>query len=162
MRKQFLRKISEDLYLYETDEEEYDRLVEFSIKNDLEFTEEDKEEVDTDIIQCYKVTDKDDKLIGCAILAVREDAFILDGIAVDPAYRNKKIGEAMLDEVIAEAKRRGGSSIYLVARAPGFFKKNNFKTLEVNPEDAPNFFECKYCPQYMNSCHPEVMEYRFN
>ena len=30
------------------------------------------------------------------------------------------------------------------------------------PDSAPNFFECKYCPQYMVSCHPEVMKYEFS
>ena len=138
--------------------DEYDRLVEFFVENQLEF--DGDEEVDTDIVRCYKVTDAGDKLIGGAVLALREGKFIIDGIAVDSAYRKEKIGEKMLGQVLSEVRSRGGQSLYLVARAPGFFRKNGFKAID--PESAPNFFECKYCPQYMVSCHPEVMKYEFS
>ena len=36
------------------------------------------------------------------------------------------------------------------------YLKLGFETVE--PADAPNFFECKQCPQYKVSCHPEVMK----
>ena len=84
----------------------------------------------------------------------------MDGIAVDSAYRKEKIGEKMLEQVLSKVRSRGGQSLYLVARAPGFFRKNGFSAIA--PDSAPNFFECKYCPQYMVSCHPEVMKYEFS
>lgn len=56
---------------------------------------------------------------------------------------------------VAETKLRGGKKIYLVARAPEFFKKHGFKRVERH--EAPNFFECLTCNQYGVSCHPEVM-----
>ena len=151
-----VKDIGGGLTLYVTDE--YDRLVEFFVENQLEF--DGDEEVDTDIVKCYKVTDAGDRLIGGAVLALREGKFIIDGIAVDSAYRKEKIGEKMLGQVLSEVRSRGGQSLYLVARAPGFFRKNGFKAID--PESAPNFFECKYCPQYMVSCHPEVMKYEFS
>lgn len=149
-----IKDIGGGLSLFVTDE--YDRLVKFFVENQLEF--DGDEEVDTDIVKSYKVTDKDDRLIGGAVLARREGRFIIDGIAVDAGFRKKKIGEHLLSEVLAEVKERGGESLYLVARAPGFFRRNGFTIID--PDDAPNFFECKYCPQYMVSCHPEVMKYR--
>lgn len=151
-----IRDIGGGFTLYATDE--YDRLVEFFVKNQLEF--DGDEEVDTDIVRCYKVTDAGDRLIGGAVLALREGKFIIDGIAVDSAYRKEKIGEKMLEQVLSEVRSRGGQSLYLVARAPGFFRKNGFSAID--PDSAPNFFECKYCPQYMVSCHPEVMKYEFS
>ena len=36
------------------------------------------------------------------------------------------------------------------------FKKFGF--VAVDPDHAPNFFECKYCPQYMVDCFPEVLK----
>lgn len=143
----------------ETDE--YTKLVPFFIENELEFTEEDAEEVPTDIVKCWEVTADDgqngQKLIGAFVLARREGEFICDGIAVDPAFRDADLGTALLKRGLDEAKALGGERMYLVARAPEFFRKNGFRTIE--RKEAPNFFECLTCPQYGVSCFPEVMEY---
>ena len=144
-----------DYMLRET--EEYDRLVQFFVENNLEF--DGDEEVDTDIIRCYKYTDKDDALIGGVVLAEREGKYIIDGIAVEHTYRNAGIGEVLLNQIKEDVEELGGDAIYLVARAPGFFRKHGFE--EVNPDEAPNFFECKYCSQYGKTCHPEIMKYDF-
>ena len=95
------------------------------------------------------------RLIGGFVLAERQGEFIVDGIAVDPEYREARLGKALLDLGIAETRKRGGKRIFLVARAPGFFRKSGFVT--VPREEAPNFFECLTCPQYGVDCHPEVM-----
>ncbi|MBQ1396659.1 MAG: GNAT family N-acetyltransferase [Eubacterium sp.] len=144
--------MDERFHLSET--EEYERLVQFFVVNELEF--DGDEEVDTDIVRCYKVTDQKDSLIGAAVLAMREGRYIIDGIAVDEAFRKENIGRELLNAVLAEVKQRGGDALYLVARAPGFFRRNGFTAIP--PEDAPNFFECKYCPQYQKNCFPEVMK----
>lgn len=135
--------------------DEYDRLVQFFVENQLEF--DGDEEVDTDIIKCYKFSDKEDNLIGGVVLAEREGKYIIDGIAVDGEYRNSGIGEILLNQIKEDVEELGGDAIYLVARAPEFFRKNGFD--EVDPDKAPNFFECKYCSQYGKTCHPEIMKY---
>ena len=140
-----------DQKLVQTDE--YDRLVQFFVENELEFDGE--EEVDTDIVRCYKFTDDEDELIGGVVLAKREGEFIIDGIAVNDNYRNSGIGEILLNQIIEDVEEMDGESIYLVARAPEFFRKNGFD--EVDADKAPNFFECKYCSQYGKTCHPEIM-----
>lgn len=150
--------------------DDYERLVPFFVANDLEFPDEEDYEVSTDLVQCWKVTegaqpepDEDSaeyktdrhRLIGGFVLAERQGEFIVDGIAVDPEYRKENLGKALLDLGIAETRKRGGKRIFLVARAPGFFRKSGFVT--VPREEAPNFFECLTCPQYGVDCHPEVM-----
>ena len=136
--------------------EEYDKLVPFFIENELEFTEEDAEEVPTDLVKCWQIRDpEDDKLIGAFVLAKREGEFICDGIAVDASLRSTGLGGRLLKMGIEETIRRGGNRMFLVARAPEFFRKNGFVT--VPRQEAPNFFECLTCPQYSVSCHPEVM-----
>lgn len=150
--------------------DDYERLVPFFVANDLEFPDEEDYEVPTDLVQCWKVTegaqpepDEDSaeyetdrhRLIGGFVLSERQGEFIVDGIAVDPEYRKEKLGKALLDLGIAETRKRGGKRIFLVARAPGFFRKSGFVT--VPREEAPNFFECLTCPQYGVDCHPEVM-----
>ena len=51
--------------------EEYEKLVSFFIENELEFTEEDAEEVPTDLVKCWQITDEDDNLLGAFVLAKR-------------------------------------------------------------------------------------------
>jgi len=97
-----------------------------------------------------------DKLVGAIVLAKREGRYIIDGLAVASEYRKHDLGRIMLKKVIEQVKGLGGSELYLVARAPGFFRKNGFEAID--PAGAPNFFECKQCPQYRVSCHPEVMK----
>ena len=143
---------------------EYERLVKFFVTNQLEF--DGDEEVDTDIVSCYKIEDSQNKndgqegLIGGAVLAKREGRFICDGIAVNPDSRDKGIGKDLLDVLINKVKELNGDSLFLVARAPKFFGKYGF--VEVNPKEAPNFFECKYCPQYQKTCFPKIMKYEIN
>ena len=134
--------------------DEYERLVKFFVENQLEF--DGDEEVDTDKIKCWKITQGDDFLVAGCVLAQREGRYIIDGIAGDKPMRKTGMGKILVDKVIDEVKKRGGDAIYLVARAPEFFRKLGFETVE--PADAPNFFECKQCPQYKVSCHPEVMK----
>lgn len=137
--------------------EDYEKLVPFLIENDLEFSEEDP--VPTDLVKCWEVVagrEADAELLAALVLAKREEQFIIDGIAVKEMFRKFKIGKILMDKAIKEVLDQGGSSIYLVARAPGFFRKLGFVTIP--REDAPNFFECLTCPQYGVDCHPEVMK----
>ena len=135
--------------------EEYEKLVSFFIENELEFTEEDAEEVPTDLVKCWQITDEDDNLLGAFVLAKREGEFICDGIAIDEELRGTGLGTKLLRLGLDETIKLGGTRMYLVARAPEFFRKNGFVT--VPRQEAPNFFECLTCPQYGVSCHPEVM-----
>lgn len=133
--------------------DEYERLVKFFVQNELEF--DGDEEVDTDIIHCWKLTHKDDVLVGGCVLAKRQGKYIIDGIAVTQILRKSGLGRIMLKKAINEVKRLGGNELYLVARAPGFFRTMGFDT--VDAKDAPLFFECAQCPQYQKNCFPEIM-----
>lgn len=133
--------------------DEYERLVKFFVENELEFNGD--EEVDTDIIHCWKMTHTDDVLVGGCVLAKRQGKYIIDGIAVTHLFRKFGLGRIMLKKAIAEVKQLGGKELYLVARAPGFFRTMGFETVE--PENAPLFFECAQCPQYQKKCFPEIM-----
>lgn len=133
--------------------EDYEKLVPFFIENELEFSQEDL--VPTDLVKCWEAVDGD-KLIGGFVLAKRENEFICDGIAVHPEYRKMELGRALLRLGIEETLKQGGKRMFLVARAPGFFRTEGFETVE--REEAPEFFECLTCPQYGKTCHPEVMK----
>lgn len=131
-------------------------LIAFFIENGLEF-DEDEAYGDDEIVRCWRA-DADGRLVGACVLAKREGRFICDGIATDASVRGARLGERLLEALVAEVRARGGAEVFLVARAPGFFAKYGFNA--VAREDAPGFFECFSCPQYGVSCHPEVMELR--
>ncbi|MDR0851087.1 MAG: GNAT family N-acetyltransferase [Clostridiales Family XIII bacterium] len=135
--------------------EDYESLIPFFIENELEFSEAD--ETPTDIVKCWKAEDAEGRLIGGCVLARRDGEFICDGIATDPSYRGAGLGKELIELLLSEVKAQGGESLYLVARAPGFFAKNGFTAIP--REGAPNFFECFTCPQYQKTCFPEVMRY---
>ncbi len=137
--------------------EDYEKLVPFFIENELEFTEEDAEEVPTDVVKCWQITDADGRLVGGFVLALREGEYICDGIAIDNSLRGTGLGSELLRLGLEETVKRGGDRMFLVARAPEFFRRNGFVT--VPRQEAPNFFECLTCPQYGISCHPEVMRF---
>jgi N-acetylglutamate synthase-like GNAT family acetyltransferase len=133
--------------------DEYERLVKFFVENELEF--DGDEEVDTDIVKCWKIEEGNHLVAGC-VLAKRQGKFIIDGIAVDEPFRKFGLGKNLMDIAVEEIKNLGGSSLFLVARAPGFFRTLGFN--QVDPSQAPIFFECAQCPQYQKTCHPEIMK----
>ena len=144
-----------------TQTDDYAGLTKLFIENELEVS--DEEPVPTDVVKAWKIVDENaagdanpPKLIGGIILSKREGEFIIDGIAVDPGYRKQRLGESLLGKAVEEIRRVSGDRLYLVARAPGFFRTQGFET--VAKENAPYFFECLTCPQYGASCHPEVMK----
>lgn len=140
--------------------EDYEKLVPFFIKNGLEFSGD--EPVPTDLVKCWQIVksgdadETEDELVGGLVLAKRQGEFIIDGIAIAPEYRDFQYGSILLNQGIMETLKQGGRRIFLVARAPGFFKKQGF--VRVPKEDAPNFFECLTCSQYQKTCYPEVMK----
>lgn len=135
-----------------TETYDHEQLNKFYGDNGLEISEEDP--VGTDALKSW-LGYVDDEFAGACTLAFRQDDFIIDGIAVDDRFRGEFLGSKLLAEAIAEVKSRGGDKLFLVARAPEFFKANGF--VIVAREDAPEFFECAGCDQYRISCFPEVM-----
>ena len=76
--------------------ENYEKLVPFFIRNELEFTEEDMEEVPTDLVKCWQIADLDGGLVGAFVLAKREGEFICDGIAIEEELRGTGLGRKLL------------------------------------------------------------------
>jgi len=153
MEKVF-REIIEDIIT--TDK--HDELNPFYAAMGLEIAED--EPVSTDTIKSWIIPADREKpdakqVIGACTLAFRQGEYIIDGIAVAEKLRGSGAGSALLKKAEKEALSRGGSRIYLVARAPEFFRENGYRTVE--RENAPEFFECLGCDQYRKTCFPEVM-----
>ena len=135
--------------------EDYAALNKLYFENDLEVEENDTKKPDA-AVKSWCMTHGSDNYMAAGItLAIRDGEYIIEGIAVQPIYRKMGLASILLNKAIEEAKSLGATKLYLVARAPGFFRKNGFVTIE--REEAPGFVECFTCPQYGEKCHPEVM-----
>jgi ribosomal protein S18 acetylase RimI-like enzyme len=68
-----------------------------------------------EVIKNYQVTVAEihETIVGVIVLTVTDEGFLIDNVAVDPAYRGKGLGKALLEFAEAEARRAGFDSIYL-------------------------------------------------
>jgi N-acetylglutamate synthase-like GNAT family acetyltransferase len=85
----------------------------------------------------------------------KEGEYVVKGIATDPAYRKNGLGARLLDRALTHLQTIGARRVYLVARAPGFFRTQGFST--VARAEAPKIDKCDGCDQYGVKCHPEIM-----
>ena len=135
--------------------EDYVALNTLYLENDLEIDPDHMEKTEANV-KSWKVTHGAENYLAAGItLSTRDGEYIIEGIAVQPLYRKMGLASVLLSKAIEEAKSLGATKLYLVARAPGFFRKNGFVTIE--RDEAPGFVECFTCPQYGEKCHPEVM-----
>jgi len=67
------------------------------------------------VIMNYQVTvvESQQSIVGIIVLAVTDEGFLIDNVAVDPSYRGKGLGRTLLEFAEAEARRAGFDSIYL-------------------------------------------------
>lgn len=134
--------------------DEYERLVEMFIRHGLEFSFD--EPLPTDLVKCWKAENDGGNLLSGCVLAMRGGEYIIDGIATEPEYRKEKIAGTLLLLAVDEVRKRGGKAVYLVAKAPGFFRKHGFQRIEAS--SVPDLFDCCSCPQFNRSCYPEIMQ----
>jgi amino-acid N-acetyltransferase len=131
-----------------------DKLNRFFEINGLESAEDNLD--DKQLIAAWAATDPaKENLAGALSLVKRSGYYIIDGIAVDQAFRKLGFGKALMKLALAEIKSLQGGKVYLVARVPQFFSRLGFSKIPWS--EAPPVFECASCPQYEQTCHPEVM-----
>ena len=68
-----------------------------------------------EVIKNYRVTlaESNQTILGVIVLTMTDEGFLIDNVAVDPSYRGKGIGKALLTFAEDEARRAGFDSIYL-------------------------------------------------
>ena len=63
--------------------------------------------------QQVSVAEVDGSIAGVLVLAVTDEGFVVDNVAVHPTRRGTGIGRALLELAETEARRAGFESIYL-------------------------------------------------
>jgi ribosomal protein S18 acetylase RimI-like enzyme len=59
------------------------------------------------------VAERGDAVVGLVVLQVGDEGFVVDNVAVDPAYKGSGVGRALLERAEAEARRAGFDSVAL-------------------------------------------------
>ena len=113
-------------------------------------------EIPDTALKLWKCEDENGDLIAACQLGKRRGHFVLESLAVDPAYRGDGLGGKLLRLAEKEAFLRGAKEIWLVAKVPEYYKRFAWKT--VPSAEAPDISKCQHCAQFEETCHPAIMK----
>jgi ribosomal protein S18 acetylase RimI-like enzyme len=68
-----------------------------------------------DVVRRDQVTvaERSGEIVGLIVLAVGDEGFLVDNVAVDPSHQGSGVGRALLERAEGVARRAGFDSIYL-------------------------------------------------
>ncbi|MEY4673448.1 MAG: hypothetical protein RL148_1232 [Planctomycetota bacterium] len=101
-------------------------------------------------IRDFVVAEIDGKMVGCGALAVTwTDIAEVRSLAVSPDMQKGGIGKAIVEALVADAKRLGIPRLFAFTYVPGFFAKVGF--VNCAHEDLPHkvFNDCTHCPKFL-------------
>jgi amino-acid N-acetyltransferase len=91
-------------------------------------------------VQDFRVAELDGTVVGCGALHVLwADLGEIRTLAVDSAYRGRRIGAAVLDELIQTAKDLGLSRLFALTFHTDFFRRHGFAEIDEAPVDADTY-----------------------
>ncbi|MCL4289210.1 MAG: amino-acid N-acetyltransferase [Thermoleophilia bacterium] len=87
-------------------------------------------------VQEFWVADAGGAVIGCGALHVMwEDLGELRTVAVDPAWRGRRIGSALVERLLATARALGLRRLFVLTFEVDFFARHGFRSIEGTPVD---------------------------
>ena len=107
------------------------------------------------VIGCWEALLPSEGRVAAAELEVRDGAYVLGAIAVEPAHRGEYIGQALVETVVEKVRQLGGTQLMLVAKVPKFYEKLGFDI--ISREEAPDISHCFTCEQFQVDCFPSIM-----
>jgi N-acetylglutamate synthase-like GNAT family acetyltransferase len=98
-----------------------------------------------------------DDLVGCATLRWDGEMYSVDWLAVAETMRGKGLGGGLVAVITKEARKRGASRLWALARAPEFFERIGFRRIAADDGIGQVLANCLVCHQYQKSCFPAIM-----
>lgn len=101
-------------------------------------------------IRDFFIAEVDGQFAGCGALAVTwTDIAEVRSLAVHPSMQKHGVGRAIVDALVADARRIGIPRLFAFTYVPGFFTKMGFTICQ--HEDLPHkvFNDCMHCPKFL-------------
>jgi len=100
-------------------------------------------------IRDYFVVRKRGRVIACAALHVTwVDLAEIRSLAVDEQAQNQRIGSALVQSCLEEAKELGIPRVFCLVRKPAFFEKHGFQPIDKTELPHKVWAECYRCPKF--------------
>lgn len=107
-------------------------------------------EIISQIPQFLIIQDKAN-IIGCVSLEVfTKELGEVRSLAVDPEYKNQRLGENLLLSIEHSARELGLRKMMALTYVEGFFHKYGYKTVEMTNLPEKVFRVCVKCPKFHN------------
>jgi len=110
----------------------------------------------SDFVKAYGFFDGEE-LVACAGLKMQGGVFSLECVAVKEELRGRGLGGKLVAALEEEAKKRGASKIWALARTPTFFEKVGYRQVSAWESEGPKLTACLSCRQYLRSCSPSIV-----
>ena len=111
-----------------------------------------------DNLQMYSVAEADGKVVGCcALQVIWSDLAELKSLAVDEGYQNKKIGKALVEKAVEQAKKLGVQKVFALTLVPKFFEKYGFSIVDKKTLPMKVWSDCAKCTKQEN-CDETAVE----
>jgi len=102
-------------------------------------------------VRDFVVAEEDGRVIGCGALHLYGMHLAeIRSIAVAPEAKGKGAGRALVDALMAEAKRQSVTCVCLFTRAPGFFGHLGFQVARRQELPDKIYKDCVTCPKLSN------------
>jgi amino-acid N-acetyltransferase len=100
-------------------------------------------------IRDYFVVRKRGRVIACAALHVTwVDLAEIRSLAVDEQAQNQRVGSALIQACLEEAKELGIPRVFCLVRKPAFFEKQGFQLIDKTELPHKVWAECYRCPKF--------------
>jgi amino-acid N-acetyltransferase len=113
-------------------------------------------EIYRDIMEFFVCADEDG-VAACGTLRVYGDELAeLRSIAVSPERKGEGLGSGIVEACLAEARRLGVPSVFVLTFESGFFAKFGFEPVEKSRLPHKIWSDCVDCPKFPD-CDEEAM-----
>lgn len=93
--------------------------------------------------------DTENRIVGCCALQFCWDELAeIRSLAVHPDHTGRKIGTALTESAISEAKLYGIKNIFTLTYRPGFFKKFGFTQIDRSQLPLKIWADCVLCVKF--------------
>lgn len=101
-------------------------------------------------IRDFLVAELDGEFAGCGALAVTwTDLGEIRSLAVAPERQKSGIGMALVEALVAEARRLGLAQLFAFTYVPAFFGKAGFTVSQHEELPSKVFNDCRHCPKFL-------------